>query len=502
MALTFVRRLTSIRVRDVLLAGLLLILLGDRLLPGIRAFAQEGDGDAAPRVALLNSFTYQGRLEVDGVPVTGIADFEFSLFDVASGGAALEMLPILTGVPVDNGLFTVQLSFANSSFQGDRRWLNVRARPDAQAGFTLLGRQELTATPYALYAKSVAYGGDGAATTAARSDHTHVGQAWSSSAFYRGLQVTNTSTAAGSTAIHGITTGEFTGAIGGEATNGGVGVTGTSIRIAGDGDPDRNIGVVGRACEPGGACPFQDATAARAGVYGESSASTGVFGIGTPNSGGPDTAGVVGRGRYGMSAQGTAIGILARGNTGVNAGSTKSVGSDFFPDAAVIAENTGSAECPNINSTLLNYCVGVYGSASLGVAAIGVYGFGNRVGVYGDAPAGQLAVFANGITYSAGAYQTSDSRYKTAPVASAGLAEILALQPRAYRWANPEMDDGKLHQGLFAQEVQAVLPDLVMSVEGPGEAHLALNYVELIPVLICAIQEQQAEIEALKARLD
>jgi hypothetical protein len=37
-------------------------------------------------------------------------------------------------------------------------------------------RQPLTAAPYALYARSILLAGSGSATTAARSDHRHLGQ--------------------------------------------------------------------------------------------------------------------------------------------------------------------------------------------------------------------------------------------------------------------------------------------------------------------------------------
>ena len=53
----------------------------------------------------------------------------------------------------------------------------------------------------------------------------------------------------------------------------------------------------------------------------------------------------------------------------------------------------------------------------------------------------------------------------------------------------------KLHFGLSAQELQTIYPNLV---EEGQDGYLAVNYVELVPVLIKAIQELNEEIDALK----
>jgi hypothetical protein len=53
--------------------------------------------------------------------------------------------------------------------------------------------------------------------------------------------------------------------------------------------------------------------------------------------------------------------------------------------------------------------------------------------------------------------------------------------------------------GLIAQEVAETMPELVRS---DGDALLGMNYSEVIPVLVKAIQEQQAEIERMKAVME
>lgn len=53
--------------------------------------------------------------------------------------------------------------------------------------------------------------------------------------------------------------------------------------------------------------------------------------------------------------------------------------------------------------------------------------------------------------------------------------------------------------GFIAQEVQPVFPEIV-TIQKDGS--LGVRYTELIPVLVKAFQEQQAEIDTLKARIE
>jgi len=97
-----------------------------------------------------NEFTYQGRLLRDGSPVNGNCDFQFQLWDAASGGTQVGSTQTLTNVPVNNGIFTVQLSFSGRPFTGDARWLQISVRYPAGSGSyqLLTPRQPLTAVPY------------------------------------------------------------------------------------------------------------------------------------------------------------------------------------------------------------------------------------------------------------------------------------------------------------------------------------------------------------------
>jgi hypothetical protein len=89
-------------------------------------------------------------------------------------------------------------------------------------------------------------------------------------------------------------------------------------------------------------------------------------------------------------------------------------------------------------------------------------------------------------------------------------SKLLVLRPVSYKlkpkFKGNEKADAKIAEqaakdqlGLIAQEVQEVFPEIVSERE---DGTLGIRYTELIPVLIKAVQEQQAEINDLKARIE
>ncbi len=111
--------------------------------------------------------TYQGQLKQDGVPLNGLVDLKFTLWDdpVAVGGTP----PVKDRLAVEvvNGLFTVTLDFPASSFN-QAHWLGIQVRTpagSANAYETLSPRQAITGAPYALYALNVLGGGGGGGGT-------------------------------------------------------------------------------------------------------------------------------------------------------------------------------------------------------------------------------------------------------------------------------------------------------------------------------------------------
>jgi hypothetical protein len=117
------------------------------------AYAQESQPVAfrAQQAPLGTTFTYQGQLKLDGEPVDGECDMAFRLYDDAGIQVGAS---ITETVVISDGLFTQALDFGADAFTGDARWLGIQVMCPDDAGFTDLGRQALTATPYALYAST------------------------------------------------------------------------------------------------------------------------------------------------------------------------------------------------------------------------------------------------------------------------------------------------------------------------------------------------------------
>lgn len=115
-----------------------------------------------------------------------------------------------------------------------------------------------------------------------------------------------------------------------------------------------------------------------------------------------------------------------------------------------------------------------------------------------------------------GVIQTSDMRYKTnVKPLEYGLEEILKLNTITYNWKDNNVGNQTLSQeeketkiGLSAQELLKIIPDVVKThswvpIDEEGNykhiknKKLGVNYSEIIPILIKAIQEQQDQINKL-----
>lgn len=106
------------------------------------------------------AFTYQGRLDKSGSPVTDTCNFQFSLYDAASGGAQVGATVTKNNVGVDNGLFAVDLDFGSSAFDGNARYLQIAVQCSGESAYTTLsGRVSLNPAPYASYALQAPWSG-------------------------------------------------------------------------------------------------------------------------------------------------------------------------------------------------------------------------------------------------------------------------------------------------------------------------------------------------------
>jgi hypothetical protein len=140
-------------------------------------------------------------------------------------------------------------------------------------------------------------------------------------------------------------------------------------------------------------------------------------------------------------------------------------------------------------------CIGttnVSGTASY--TALGFYNNGTTF-----SSCGAISVSGTTTTYAT----SSDYRLKKsiAPMTS-GLATVSALKPITYKW-NADDSDG---EGFIAHELQEVIPHAVVgekdAVDENGKIKpQGVDYSKIVVHLVAAIQEQQATITALTARV-
>jgi len=121
--------------------------------------------------AQTTAFTYQGKLNAAGSPADGQHDFQFKLFDSMDFVSGNQVGSTITrlGVQVASGIFSVNLDYGPSAFDGSARFLEISVRPTGSPNaFTVLSpRQPITSTPYAMRSATAA-----AADTAANATNS------------------------------------------------------------------------------------------------------------------------------------------------------------------------------------------------------------------------------------------------------------------------------------------------------------------------------------------
>jgi len=135
------------------------VLVADRAAPP--ALAQGAVPDTA--------FTYQGVLEFDGEPLDTSLDMVFRVYDVAVGGTPLAE-QLLLGVPINEGLFTVELDFGVEGTGPGPRFLEVEtAGPMSEV---LSPRTPLRSAPKATQAAGASVEPDGGIVFQGAADET------------------------------------------------------------------------------------------------------------------------------------------------------------------------------------------------------------------------------------------------------------------------------------------------------------------------------------------
>ena len=440
-------------------------------------------------VAQTTEFTYQGKLSDSGMP-SATYDFEFRLCDSPTDcSLPLEMQQI-AGVPVSNGVFTVQLNFTATSFDGSDRWLEIAVKRPAQGTYiTLLPRQPVTSAPYSI----------------------------------RSL---NTANADNTTLFGGLTTGDFIqnrttqqtgsfnisgdGIIAGNVGIGGTPQTGIRLDVTGNsvfrtpngnvnfGSPNGETGMSIIGTTNRGDVRFDGATLrllAGAGIGPPSSTngisinSSGNVGIGTLFS--PTSRLEVAGNTYtsGNLNVGAAAGIVG----GMSVGGNLGVGNGIFVSNGLIV-NSGNLSVTNgatigggatvsngltVNSGNLNV---TQAGASLNVTSGITLGFVPN--------GGTIQLCHNPSTKSIANCSASSLRYKRdVENFDGGLRIVNRLRPIRFNWK----ENGRNDIGFAAEEVNEIEPLLAYRNER-GEID-GVKYQLIGVVLAQAVKEQQTQIE-------
>ena len=227
---------------------------------------------------------------------------------------------------------------------------------------------------------------------------------------------------------------------------------------------------------------------------------------------------------YASGGDGVSYGVLGDGYTNNEGGEAEGVhaAATAGPDALYVdgMESIVHGADPPTNPE--QQVVGLDLISYNGVHNYGLYAVSNGGGT--DTSTNWDAFFGGSkgifVTGSCHPCFVSDEKFKKniRPIEK-GLSTIMSLKPKSYEMKTEEFKDQiqlpKGNQyGFTAQDVESILPELVHSVTAPRDRltpeerkkgikkknlkFKGMEYTTLIPILVRAIQEQQAEIEALR----
>ncbi|CAG0935026.1 hypothetical protein TFLX_03850 [Thermoflexales bacterium] len=455
------------------------------LLLSVASASAQGPVPQVPTGSVGTAITYQGQLKNASGPVTGDCDLQFSLWDDTTDGNQVGPTQTQWNHAVDNGLFTVQLDFGSSAFEGNARWLQIAVRCPAGSGnYTLLTpRQPLTPAPYAIAADRLSWGaswtgnsgtgftvsGGALGFYGSGSQYGIQGQA-TGNADAHGLYGLASATSGFADGVYGETySKDGSGVVGFNAsTTGGIGVFGQSMSAQGNGvwGTGPVTGTVGEATNTTGTSygvyglTKSSATDA-AGVYGVSPAGRGVFGstntgyglyglasgaggfgmMGYASAGSGNNIGVFGqsnstsgRGLYGhaTATTGNAEGVIGRsdsnagygveGYTTAISGTTYGVyGQAFSPQGYGVYGTAPTTGIAGLATSNSSFAIGLYGQGT--TAVYGSSPAWNGVGVLGYADTGENSFGVWGISHNGYAgYFTGKVEVTTNLIAGGSLA--------------------------------------------------------------------------------
>jgi hypothetical protein len=113
--------------------------------------------------------------------------------------------------------------------------------------------------------------------------------------------------------------------------------------------------------------------------------------------------------------------------------------------------------------------------------------------------AGNMSV-GGSVTASGGFQMGSSLKIKTRlRKLGYGLADLLKIQTRRGRYKKSYSKDGRDHLFVIAEQLREVIPEVVYEQKG---ATPTVNYMELVPVLIAAVQELAARVVKLEDQIN
>ncbi|MEP6674294.1 MAG: tail fiber domain-containing protein [Ferruginibacter sp.] len=183
-----------------------------------------------------------------------------------------------------------------------------------------------------------------------------------------------------------------------------------------------------------------------------------------------------------------------------------------------------------VNSGNINTAINAYAEAAAHNTAINAYAAGSSTsyGIYSQGTTGAYAGYFNGNVLVTGTFSNPSDRSLKTNIQdyNNALDAIGLLKVKTYEYNEADKKSMGLpagsHFGVIAQDLQKVFPTLVNQQYQPiyenkkvvknskevteraltgTKEYLAVNYMELIPVLIKAVQEEDEKIKALEARL-
>jgi len=226
-----------------------------------------------------------------------------------------------------------------------------------------------------------------------------------------------------------------------------------------------------------------------------------------------DSSGNVGIGNTPSGTSATGYRSLELGTT-AGTGITAGNGDFYVPVNAYVAggawkyATTSTASLLNIQGGLFTWSNAVSGTAGNNISFSERMRItsGGEVYIAGTTDQGAYNLQVNGTgVWGAGAYVNgSDERIKDkiAPLDS-GLDVVAKLNPVTYKYKKDWSKDQSTQTGFIAQELLTALEgkNYVDGVVQQGGEYMSVAYQNIIPILTKAIQEQQAIIEELKAKV-